>query len=209
MAIVERSVDILLCPYWATWSAVALRRVLESIMDQECVDWRLIMVDGTADARVEAMTRAIIPAERLEYEVPLVRNVQQPTLYWQAIMGARARYIAYADARATSGLAWNRLHLFMLSDLLNRGRADVVFSSDQDIVVEGAALRGLVASESIVPLGALVHRSDVYARLLRGWDRCGAGDMEHEVLREMMELDDPPIDVYHFAMETARSLVAA
>jgi len=203
-----RQVDILLCPFWATWNSSACERVLRAIAAQHSIGWRLRLVDGTFGA-AEEMARSLIPADRLEYDLPLVRGVQQGTLYWQAMMSSRARYVAYADARASTALLWRSDHLFILADLIGRGRADFVFSGPASFGCDPDSIASIVAQREIVPLGTVMHRSDVYARLDRGWDRFAPGDTEHKVWREMAMLRRPPIRMYHFAMQTAARPVLA
>jgi len=210
---IEREVDILLCPYWATWSAVALEKVLEGVASQTGVDWRLIVVDGTRDKRVIDMVHSIVPASRLEYDHAIApkalsdgARLHQGSLYWQATMGVKARYVAYTDPRAESGRVWSYNHLFMMTELLGRGRADVVFSGDMHFECDADAIGSLVRERPIVPLGTAVHRADIYKRLLKGWDRNLPGDQEHAVFAEMACLR-PAVKFYYFGMETARPLV--
>lgn len=214
MAIALRQVDVILCPFWATTTTAALRAALEGIAAQEGVNWRLVMVDGTKSSVAEEMARSIVPAGRLEYDRPVVSqgqilsNVQQGTLYWQAMLGSNARYVAYADSRGVSARAWRHDHLFMLSDILSRGRADFVFSGSARFDCDPDAVASIVASRNVVPLGTVMHRSAVYGRLGRGWDRHSPGDQEHQVWQEMALLR-PRIRMYHFGMETAPALVRA
>jgi len=209
MGILIRHVDILLCPFWATTSSAALEGVLRSIAAQEGVHWRVIMVDGTRGAMAEEMAREILPPARLEYDRPHVKGVQQGTLYWQAMLGANARHIAYADARTRTARSWRRDHLFMLTDLIKRGRGDFVFSGPIGFDGDPEALASEVAQRPIVPLGTVVHRADVYGRLAHGWDRFAPGETEHRVWQEIALLRKPRVGFYHFGLATAPRLVCA